>query len=89
MQYPGGEYSEVTQLMTRCTILESQIEVLEKQNAELKELVTKLYPEMISSTDENIRSDQWNRHDRDQWKDVPKVGKFPVIPDKDDGSFQV
>ena len=79
MQYPeGGEYSEVTQLMTRCTILESQIQVLEKQNAELKELVTKLYPKEIHSTDENIRSDQW--------KDISKVGKFPII---DDGDFRI
>ena len=78
MPQPEGEYSEITQLRTRCTILESQIDVLSKQNAELKELVTKLYPEMTRSTDENIRSDQW--------KDISKVGKFPII---DDGDFQV
>ena len=68
-----GEYSEVNQLRTRCTILESQIQVLEKQNVELKELVTKLYPDTLSSTDK-------------KWKEVEKVGKFPI---KDDGSFQV
>ena len=68
-----GEYSEVSQLRTRCTILESQIQVLEKQNVELKELVTKLYPDTLSSTDK-------------KWKEVEKVGKFPI---KDDGSFQV
>ena len=78
MPQPEGEYSEITQLRTRCTILESQINVLSKQNAELKELVTKLYPEMTRSTDKNIRSDQW--------KDISKVGKFPII---DDGDFQV
>ena len=78
MAQPEGEYSEITQLRTRCTILESQIDVLSKQNAELKELVTKLYPEMTRSTDKNIRSDQW--------KDISKVGKFPII---DDGDFQV
>ena len=78
MPQPEGEYSEITQLRTRCTILESQIDVLSKQNAELKELVTKLYPEMTRSTDKNIRSDQW--------KDISKVGKFPII---DDGDFQV
>ena len=78
MPQPEGEYSEITQLRTRCTILESQIDVLSKQNAELKELVTKLYPEMTRSTDETIRSDQW--------KDISKVGKFPII---DDGDFQV
>ena len=80
MPYSEGEYSETSQLRTRCTILESQIQVLQTQNAELKELVTKLYPKEIHSTDENIRSDQW--------KDVERVGKFPV-PEKDDGSFQV
>ena len=78
MPQPEGEYSEITQLRTRCTILESQINVLSKQNAELKELVTKLYPKEIHSTDKNIRSDQW--------KDISKVGKFPII---DDGDFQV
>ena len=78
MPQPEGEYSEITQLRTRCTILESQIDVLSKQNAELKELVTKLYPKEIHSTDKNIRSDQW--------KDISKVGKFPII---DDGDFQV
>ena len=78
MPQPEGEYSEITQQRTRCTILESQINVLSKQNAELKELVTKLYPKEIHSTDKNIRSDQW--------KDISKVGKFPII---DDGDFQV
>ena len=78
MPQPEGEYSEVTQLRTRCTILESQVQVLEGQNAELKELVTKLYPKEIYSTDERLRSDQW--------KDVSRVGKFPI---KDDGDFQV
>ena len=34
-----GEYSEVSQLRTRCTILESQIQVLEKQNSDLKSLL--------------------------------------------------
>ena len=74
-----GEYSEVSQLRTRCTILESQIQVLEKQNAELKATITLLHPDSISSTDKKIKSD---------WKEIPRVGKFPV-PQKDDGSFQV
>ena len=73
-----GEYSEVSQLRTRCTILESQIQVLEKQNAELKATITLLHPDSISSTDKKIKSN---------WKEVPKVGKFPAI--KDDGDFQV
>ena len=73
-----GEYSEVNQLRTRCTILESQIQVLQTQNAELKATITLLHPDSISSTDKKIKSD---------WKEIPKVGKFPVT--KDDGSFQV
>ena len=73
-----GEYSEVSQLRTRCTILESQIQVLEKQNAELKATITLLHPESISSTDKKIKSN---------WKEIPKVGKFPQRDD--DGSFQV
>jgi len=71
-----GEYSEVSQLRTRCTILESQIQVLEKQNAELKAKITILHPDKVSSTDENM----------EQWKDISKVGKFPVI---DDGDFRI
>tara|TARA_Y100001947_G_C10166867_1_gene230615 strand:+ start:180 stop:413 length:234 start_codon:yes stop_codon:yes gene_type:complete len=73
-----GEYSEVSQLRTRCTILESQIQVLQKQNAELKATITILHPDKISSTDENIKSDTW--------KDIEKVGKFPI---KDDGDFRI
>ena len=73
-----GEYSEVSQLRTRCTILESQIQVLEKQNAELKATITLLHPESISSSDKKIKSN---------WKEIPKVGKFPQRDD--DGSFQV
>ena len=73
-----GEYSEVSQLRTRCTILESQIQVLQKQNAELKATITILHPDEISSTDENIKSDTW--------KDIEKVGKFPI---KDDGDFRI
>ena len=72
-----SEYSETNQLRTRCTILESQIQVLQQQNAELKATITILHPDKIESTDKNIRSG---------WKDVPGVGKIPV---DDDGSFQV
>ena len=73
-----GEYSEVSQLRTRCTILESQIQVLQKQNAELKATITILHPDKISSTDENIKSDTW--------KDIDRVGKFPI---NDDGDFRI
>ena len=72
-----SEFNEVSQLRTRCTILESQIEVLQKQNADLKATITLLHPDKISSTDTKIKSG---------WKDVERVGKFPQ---KDDGSFQV
>ena len=72
-----SEYSETNQLRTRCTILESQIQVLQKQNAELKATVTLLHPDHVSSSDKNIKSN---------WKDVEKVGKFPQ---DDDGSFQI
>ena len=71
-----GEYSEVNQLRTRCTILESQIQVLQTQNAELKATITLLHPDSISSKDKNMK----NR------KEVEKVGKFPI---KDDGDFQI
>ena len=71
-----GEYSEVNQLRTRCTIQESQIQVLQTQNAELKATITLLHPDSISSTDKNMKS----------WKEVEKVGKFPI---KDDGDFQI
>ena len=72
-----SEYSEVSQLRTRCTILESQVDILQKQNADLKSTITLLHPDHISSSDKNIKS---------SWKDVEKVGKFPQ---EDDGSFQV
>ena len=71
------EFSEINQIRTRCTILESQIEVLQKQNAELKATLTILHPDKVSSKDENMR----------KWKDVKNVGKFPLS--EDDGSFQV
>jgi chaperonin cofactor prefoldin len=72
-----SEFNEVSQLRTRCTILESQIQVLEKQNADLKSTITILHPDRVSSTDKNMKS---------SWRDVEKVGKFPI---KDDGDFQI
>ena len=74
-----SEFNEVSQLRTRCTILESQIEVLEKQNIELKELVTKLYPDTTGSGDPNMKR---------KWKDIQDVGKFPTDV-TDDGDFQL
>ena len=72
-----SEYSEVSQLRTRCTILESQVDILQKQNADLKSTITLLHPDHISSSDKNIKSN---------WKDVEKVGKFPI---KDDVDFRI
>ena len=74
-----SEYSEANQLRTRCTILESQIQVLQQQNAELKATITILHPDEISSTDENMKTNT-------KWKDVSKIGKFPII---DDGDFRI
>ena len=76
MKEDTHEFSEVNQLRTRCTILESQVEVLSKQNIELKELVTKLYPDTTGSGDPNMKR---------KWTEIPDVGKFP----RDDGDFQV
>ena len=70
------EFSEVNPLRTRCTILESQVEVLQKQNAELKATITILHPDKVSSQDSNMKQ---------SWKDIKDVGKFP----HDDGDFQV
>ena len=72
----SSEYNEVTQLKTQCAVLESQIEVLKRQNADLKATITLLHPDNVSSKDIRIK---------DGWKEVPSLGKFPV----DDGSFQV
>ena len=69
------EYSEVSQLRTRCTILESQIDVLQTKNAKLQEHI-----------------EQLERRSTPKYKEVPKVGKFPVdysTLGPDDGSFQV
>ena len=69
------EYSEVSQLRTRCTILESQIDVLQTKNAKLQE-----------------RIEQLENSSKPQYKEVPRVGKFPVdysTLGPDDGSFQV
>ena len=48
------EYDEVSQLKTQCAILESQIEVLKRQNADLKATITLLHPDNISSKDIRI-----------------------------------
>ena len=73
----ASEYSEVSQLRTRCTILESQIQILEKQNSELKQKLTHIHPDFIGSNDQKIKAG---------WKEVPNIGTFPK---DDDGTFQV
>ena len=78
----SSEYSEVNQLRTRCTILESQIQVLQKQNAELKATITILHPDKINSKDKDMKN----------WKEVDKIGKFPVdytTLGPDDGDFRI
>ena len=74
------EFDEVSQLKTQCAILESQIEVLKRQNGDLKATITLLHPDTVSSKDASIK---------DGWQDIPGIGKFPVKELIDDGSFQV
>jgi predicted nuclease with TOPRIM domain len=76
----SSEYNEVSQLKTRCAILESQVEVLERQNADLKATLTHLHPDNVSSKDIHIK---------DGWKEVPGIGKFPPKEIVDDGSFKI
>ena len=79
------EYDEVSQLKTQCAILESQIEVLKRQNADLKATITILHPDTVSSKDVSIK----DATIKDGWQDIPGIGKFPVKEIIDDGSFQV
>ena len=74
------EFDEVSQLKTQCAILESQVEVLKRQNGDLKATITLLHPDTVSSKDASIK---------DGWRDIPGIGKFPVKELIDDGSFQV
>ena len=79
------EFNEVSQLKTQCAILESQIEVLKRQNADLKATITILHPDTVSSKDASIKDVTI----KDGWQDIPGIGKFPVKEIIDDGSFQV
>ena len=74
------EFDEVSQLKTQCAILESQVEVLKRQNGDLKATITLLHPDTVSSKDASIK---------DGWQDIPGIGKFPIKEIIDDGSFQV
>ena len=80
-----SEYSETSQLRTRCTILESQIHALATKNAKLQERIEQL---------ENSSTKQ-SKEEFPTYKD----GKFPhlekrinydtLVIDKDDGSFAI
>ena len=76
----SSEFNEVSQLKTQCAILESQVEVLKRQNTELKATITILHPDTVSSKDASIK---------DAWQDIPGIGKFPEKEIIDDGSCQV
>ena len=79
------EFDEVSQLKTQCAILESQVEVLKRQNGDLKATITLLHPDTVSSKDASIK----DASIKDGWRDIPGLGKFPVKEIIDDGSFQV
>ena len=79
------EFDEVSQLKTQCAILESQVEVLKRQNGDLKATITLLHPDTVSSKDASIK----DANIKDGWQDIPGIGKFPVKELIDDGSFQV
>ena len=82
------EFDEVSQLKTQCAILESQVEVLKRQNGDLKATITILHPDTVSSKDVNINSSK-DVSIKDGWQDIPGIGKFPIKEIIDDGSFQV
>ena len=79
------EFDEVSQLKTQCAILESQVEVLKRQNDELKATIIILHPDTVSSKDASIK----DASIKDGWRDIPGIGKFPIKEIIDDGSFQV
>ena len=79
------EFDEVSQLKTQCAILESQVEVLKRQNGDLKATITLLHPDTVSSKDASIKDVTI----KDGWQDIPGIGKFPIKEIIDDGSFQV
>ena len=81
----SSEYNEVSQLKTQCAILESQVEVLKRQNGDLKATITLLHPDTVSSKDASIK----DASIKDGWQDIPGIGKFPIKEIIDDGSFQV
>ena len=80
-----SEYSETSQLRTRCTILESQIHALSTKNAKLQERIEQLENSSTKQSKEEVPT----------YKD----GKFPhlddhinydtLVIDKDDGSFAI
>ena len=84
------EFDEVSQLKTQCAILESQVEVLKRQNGDLKATITLLHPDTVSSKDASIKDASIKDASiKDGWQDIPGIGKFPIKEIIDDGSFQV
>ena len=70
-----SDYSEVSQLRTQCTILESQINVLQTKNARLEERIKQL---------ENSSTPKYN-----EIPNVGKFPIDYTTLGPDDGSFQV
>ena len=65
-----------SQLRTKCNILESQVETLERKNSTLrtKEHIAKGLPPILST---GIIDDLPFKMKTDQWKEIEGVGKFP------------
>ena len=71
------EYSEVSQLRTQCTILESQINVLQTKNAKLQERIEQL--EKSSKTFKEIPN----------FGKFPDNQIGQIVLNEDDGDFQL
>ena len=65
-----------SQLRTKCNILESQVETLEKKNSTLriKEHIAKGLPPILST---GIIDDLPFKMKIDQWKEIEGIGRFP------------
>ena len=64
-----------SQLRTKCNILESQVETLEKQNSTLriKKHIAKGLPPLTNANIDNLPF----KVKIDDWKEIEGVGKFP------------
>lgn len=80
-----SEYSETSQLRTRCTILESQIDALSAKNAKLQERIEQL----------EVSSVHYNKEEFPTYKDgkfshlEKRINYDTLVIDKDDGSFAI